>query len=154
MWDNSHQYFTGRVTVGHELMQLRKNQNFLPLTDHNSAATIHHSKRWGPQGKLLTGIWLTAVCTAACWVWTIRKKKLYILVQCVLCYAASLVQDSRRVSIAISKRQVLVKWSNILNLLVKTSEAYFRMWGFLKGVRTWHLHMHLTIYLHYWSSNY
>lgn len=88
--DNCHQYFTQKVTVGHDLMQLRKNQNFLPLTDHNSAATIYHSKMWDPQGKFLTGIWLIAVSTAACWVWAIRKRKLSIQVKCVPILVTSL----------------------------------------------------------------
>ena len=70
-------------------MQLRKNQNFSPLTDHNSAATIHHSKRWDPEGKFLTGIWHIAVCAAACWVWAIRKEDAFYSGSNVFCILAT-----------------------------------------------------------------
>lgn len=89
---NCHQYFTQTVTVGHDLMQLRKNPNFLALTDHKSAATIFHSKRWDPEGKFLTLIWLIAVCVAACWVWAIRNRKPFIQIKLIL--ATGLLQIS------------------------------------------------------------
>lgn len=91
--DNCHQYFTQTVTAGHDLMQLRKNPNFWALTDHNSAAaTIFHSKRWDPEGKFLTLIWLIAVCVAACWVWAIRNRKSFIQIKLIL--ATGLLQNS------------------------------------------------------------
>lgn len=94
---NCHQYFTQTLTAGQDLMQLRKkNQKFSNLTDHNSAATIHHGKRWDLEGKFLTGIWLIAVCTDACWVWAIRKRKLYIQVKCVFYFVVSLVAKNKR----------------------------------------------------------
>lgn len=90
--DNCHQYFTQTVTAGHDLMRLRKNPNFSALTDHNSGSTIFHSKRWDPEGKFLTLIWLIAVCVAACWVWAIRNGMPFIQIKLIL--ATGLLQNS------------------------------------------------------------
>lgn len=75
--DNCHQYFTQTMTAGRDLMQLKKNPNFLALAHHNSIATIFQSKRWDPEGKFLTLIWLIAVCMVACLGGAIRNKKAF-----------------------------------------------------------------------------